>query len=282
MTGHSLISGVLVACLLLALAGCGSGDDQSQTDTALSFYEILNSTNQADLDTHVADSGYVEHQVSAAFTYDGLKQLGAGRASSEFIVHRTISQGEYVFLHVEERLMDGRSLARGELYRFDADGKIAEHWGNVQDAPPMNMSGRSMFDGPGVDTAVDYGCKYSEMAAGQERLIFDEYRVDIAYALRQEPYHQHSAGGQDGIDSLAQGIQFLQMNGISIRAVNHLRVCEGDFSVSLNNYIVEPAVDGLPPDTFVFDLQRANAEGLGVEHWDIVESIEGVDKSRTF
>ena len=39
MTGHSLISGVLVACLLLALAGCGNKgplflpeDDPTQQD----------------------------------------------------------------------------------------------------------------------------------------------------------------------------------------------------------------------------------------------------------
>ena len=63
-------------------------------------------------------------------------------------VYRVIASGDYVFAHVNFVNLftddsDDRGIAGVDIYRFDAQGKIAEHWDVLQPVPDPSKSANS-------------------------------------------------------------------------------------------------------------------------------------------
>lgn len=84
---------------------------------------------------------YIQHNPLIA---DGAKALGEyfgnvtrQHPQARVIVHKIIAVGDYVFAHVNflNLLSDDphdTGVAGVDIYRFDADGKAAEHWDTLQ------------------------------------------------------------------------------------------------------------------------------------------------------
>ena len=87
----------------------------------------------------VADSGQAFIDTFAPF----LKLNPQSRAS----VKRVIAEGDLVALHVHSQLSpEDKGEAVVDIFRFDNDGKIVEHWDVIQPVPKeKTASGRSMF-----------------------------------------------------------------------------------------------------------------------------------------
>ncbi len=87
----------------------------------------------------VADSGQAFIDAFAPF----LKQNSQSRAS----VKRVIADGDLVALHVHSQLSpEDAGEAVVDIFRFDNEGKIVEHWDVIQAVPKeKNASGRGMF-----------------------------------------------------------------------------------------------------------------------------------------
>lgn len=87
----------------------------------------------------VADGGQAFVDAFAPF----LKQNPKSRAS----IKRVIAEGDLVALHVHSQLSpEDKGEAVVDIFRFDKDGKIVEHWDVIQVVPKeKTASGRSMF-----------------------------------------------------------------------------------------------------------------------------------------
>lgn len=87
----------------------------------------------------VADGGQAFIDTFAPF----LKQNPQSRAS----VKRVIAEGDLVALHVHSQLSpEDKGEVVVDIFRFDKDGKIVEHWDVIQAVPKeKTASGRSMF-----------------------------------------------------------------------------------------------------------------------------------------
>lgn len=87
----------------------------------------------------VADGGQAFIDTFAPF----LKQNPQSRAS----VKRVIAEGDLVALHVHSQLSpEDKGEAVVDIFRFDKDGKIVEHWDVIQVVPKeKTASGRGMF-----------------------------------------------------------------------------------------------------------------------------------------
>ena len=72
-----------------------------------------------------------------------LKQNPKSRAS----IKRVMAEGDLVALHVHSQLSpEDAGEAVVDIFRFDKDGKIMEHWDVIQAVPKeKTASGRSMF-----------------------------------------------------------------------------------------------------------------------------------------
>lgn len=62
---------------------------------------------------------------------------------------RSIVDGQYVFLHVNQSLNNGEAKwVTADLFDTDENDKIIEHWDTIQEYVEETASGRSMVDGP--------------------------------------------------------------------------------------------------------------------------------------
>jgi len=70
-----------------------------------------------------------------------IKQVG--KVSCE--VKRTAIDGDLAFIHVRYLDWGGKETAGVDIFRFDADGKIVEHWDVLQPVPETANNTNTMF-----------------------------------------------------------------------------------------------------------------------------------------
>ncbi|WP_292011121.1 hypothetical protein [Chryseobacterium sp.] len=283
---------LLGLALSLSLFSCSDSDTDSyslynQKNNAISFYSHLySSKSQDDADAYVG-IGYKEHQAeSENFTYSGLKNYALKEASSpnhSIKIHRIIGQGNYVFLHIEEK-EGNATIARGELFKFNSNGKIIEHWGNLQIQPDITASGRTMFDGASINYKLTSGEENITKFQKADTDMFNNLDYSIVEATRvattsSTVYKQHNPYIKDGREQL--GLWFTQMKnqGTKLIMTNKVILAEGDFIVEMNHMNTNNGED----QELIFDMIRVRPEdGYTDEHWDIVQSVLGKDLTKIF
>lgn len=96
---------------------------------------------------------YIQHSV---FLPNGRTPLAEmfGESSEQYPVsidiHRIIVQDNYAFAHVNFRNLDNDSpddlgIAAVDMYRFDEDGLLVEHWDVLQNVPAFSPNPNGMF-----------------------------------------------------------------------------------------------------------------------------------------
>lgn len=186
--------------------------------------------------------------------------------------HRVLADGDLVLLHStyeQADLFGAPTLIGFDVFRVE-DGKLAEHWDNLQVPPEVTVSGRSMTDGPTAIT--DLELTDANRALIQEFadtvLIGGQFDKLPEYII-SEPgaYHQHNPDIGDGLQGLAAGFQALAESGRGITYTQmHGIVAEGNFVFTM----AEGTMGDAP--TAYFDLFRIE-DGLIVEHWDTIATI---------
>ncbi|HSO48219.1 MAG TPA: nuclear transport factor 2 family protein [Rhizobiaceae bacterium] len=195
----------------------------------------------------------------------GLQQSGI-----KVTTHRTIAEGDFVVFH--NTYENAHAFGAPTLVGFDvfrvADGKVAEHWDNLQAPGEPNASGRTLTDGPTEVTDLDKTAQNKALVeAFAEAVLVGGDGARIAEFISTTTYHQHNPMIGDGLDSLGQAFAALAAsgNGISYSKV-HKIVAEGNFV-----FLMAEGKMGETPTAF-FDLFRVE-NGKIVEHWDVISSI---------
>ena len=165
---QKIISSIVVASLALGVSSVAWAKRApvqitQQQNTGLSATERVNRQVVVDFYQQV----FQKHQVEAAVKQhigkeyiqhnphvgDGVEPFVAyfvpyfqqnPQARSE--IKRVIVQGDLVVLHIHSQpTPDSLGSAVMDIFRFDENGKIVEHWDVLQDVPEKTASGRSMF-----------------------------------------------------------------------------------------------------------------------------------------
>ena len=96
--------------------------------------------------SYINPNKYIQHNLAAADGLAGfgelLSQLPAGSAKANTV--RAFQDGDYVFTHTDYNFF-GPKIGF-DIFRFE-DGKIVEHWDNLQETAQPNPSGHTMTDG---------------------------------------------------------------------------------------------------------------------------------------
>lgn len=118
---------------------------------AIAFYEMAFNQHKVKeaADKYIGDV-YLQHNPMVADGKEAFVKGIGGFVSqapqSRATIKRVVAEGDLVVLHVHSQLNAndlGQSVV--DIFRFDDDGKIVEHWDTMQPVPAKTASGRSMF-----------------------------------------------------------------------------------------------------------------------------------------
>jgi predicted SnoaL-like aldol condensation-catalyzing enzyme len=109
------------------------------------IYDQIFNQGQADLYPDLIAGSYIQHNPLVADGVEGVMRFlkDAGRVPCE--VKRIAIDGDLAFVHVRYLDLFGRETAGVDIFRFNADGKIVEHWDVLQPVPVSSKNANTMF-----------------------------------------------------------------------------------------------------------------------------------------
>ena len=210
---------------------------------------------------------YIQHNLAVA---DGLAGFGAvlqalPKGSARANTVRVFQDGDTVFAHTEYDFF-GPKIGF-DVFRFE-NGKIVEHWDNLQATSGPNPSGHTMIDGAAQATDLS---KTNENKA-LVRSFVDDILVNgkmerLAGYFDGDNYLQHNPQIGDGLSGLGVALEAMAKAGVSMKYnVVHKVLGEGNFVL-----VASEGVFGGKAVAF-YDLFRVQ-NGKIAENWDTIEEI---------
>ena len=211
---------------------------------------------------------YKQHNLAVA---DGLAGFGeALRAlppnSARVNTVRVFQDGDYVFAHTDYNFF-GPKIGF-DIFKFE-DGKIVEHWDNLQETPNSpNPSGHTMIDGEQALTELENTTANKTLV---ENFITDILvngdMAKLAGYFDGDNYIQHNPLVPDKLSGLGKTLAEWAQQGITMKYDKiHMVLGEGNFVLAAS----EGKLAGKHPS--FYDLFRVK-NGKIAEHWDVIEEI---------
>jgi len=245
---------------------------------------VLNSLQSGDTtaaENYVNPETYIQHNLGAPDGREAFLGLvpAAAEGGTTVNIHRVLVMGDMVALHSSYFLpMMGGELVGFDVFRFDENGLIVEHWDNLIPVADPNPSGRTQTDGPIVITDFDQTQANCEKIVEfvDRSLINPDPDLDITQYINPEMYLQHNPEVADGLEGFGGFMQSMAENNQVMGYTQvHLTIAQGNF-VLIGSEGVFGDVDNPTPTAF-YDLFRLE-DGLIVEHWDVIAPIPPQDE----
>jgi predicted SnoaL-like aldol condensation-catalyzing enzyme len=211
---------------------------------------------------------YIQHNLSA---HDGRAGFGAlleavPKGSAKVNTVRVFQDGDFVFTHTDYNVF-GPTIGF-DIFRFE-DGKIVEHWDNLQETPKSsNPSGRTMVDGatqPDNPASTDSNKKL--VASFVDDILVNGRMAKLAGYFDGDNYIQHNQQIGDGLSGLGRALEAMAKAGVTMKYDRvHKVLGEGNFVLVVS----EGQFAG--NHTSFYDLFRVQ-NGKIAEHWDTIEAI---------
>lgn len=263
---------LLSSLAALFITGCTLSQDNNMgaiKSEKQQVVELLNSIENGNPEpvAYINQSKYIQHNLAVK---DGLAGFGEvlqalPKGSAKVKVVRVFKDGDFVFSQTEYNFFGPK--AGFDIFRFE-NGKIVEHWDNLQPIVEKTANGHTQFDGPVEITDIS---KTEENKALVKNLIKDVFfgknPHKITEYISTEKYTQHNPYVKDGLSGLGEALKSLADAGMPmVYEVNHKILGEGNFilSVSEGKFMKKHVA--------FYDLFRIE-NGKIVEHWDTIEDI---------
>ena len=216
--------------------------------------------------------GYIQHNLAYGTGRDAFVGSVAYLASApvKSIVEniRAYEDGDKVFLQTVYNFAGRGEQVAFDIFRFDAEGKIAEHWDNLAAKAEPNPSGHTQIDNVAPVTDLE--------KTEENRELVKNFLHDVMQGKAPEKtpdyfdgdrYIQHNTGIADGLSGLGAALAALAEAGIAMIYDNiHQVLAQGNYVLAVS----EGTFGGAP--TSYYDLWRVE-NGKIAEHWDVMETI---------
>ena len=216
--------------------------------------------------------GYIQHNLAygtgAEAFVGSVAYLASAPVKTTVNNIRAFEDGDKVFLQTIYNFAGAGEQVAFDIFRFDADGKIAEHWDNLAAKAAPNPSGHTQVDG--YDSLEDLD------KTEENRDIIKNFLHDVMQGKAPEKtpsyfdgdtYIQHNSGIADGLSGLGAALEALGKQGIQmIYDKVHQVLAQGNYVLAVS----EGTFGGAP--TSYYDLWRIE-NGKVAEHWDVMETI---------
>ena len=216
--------------------------------------------------------GYIQHNLAYGTGRDAfvgsVSYLASAPVKTTVNNIRAFEDGDKVFLQTVYNFAGAGEQVAFDIFRFDEDGLIAEHWDNLAVKAKPNPSGRTQMDGTKEIKDLD--------KTEENRELVKNFLYDVMQGKRPEKtaeyfdgdtYIQHNTGIADGLSGLGAALAALAEQGVQmIYHKTHQVLAQGNFVLAVS----EGAYGGAP--TSYYDLWRVE-NGKIAEHWDVMETI---------
>lgn len=215
---------------------------------------------------------YIQHNLGVA---DGLEGFGKvlqalPKGSAKVDTKRVLQDGDYVFTHTDYNFFGPK--VGFDIFRFE-NGKIVEHWDNLQTAAGPNPSGHTMIDGSVEIADIDKADANKQLVTDFVEDILVNGRFErLSGYFDGDNYIQHNPQIADKLSGLATALAALSKAGVAIKYDRvHKVLGEGNFVLVIS----EGDFGGR--HTSFYDLFRVE-KGKIAEHWDTLETIPSRDQ----
>lgn len=249
--------------------------EQTQTEKALALIDTF-ATGDTDIAKELLAEDYIQHNLAYGTGRDAfissVEYLASADEKTTVENIRAFEDGDKVFLQTVYNFAGAGEQVAFDIFRFDNEGKIAEHWDNLAAKAEPNPLGHTQIDGTMEVTDLD--------KTEENRKLVEDFLYDVMQGnnLDKTPdyfdgdtYIQHNTGIADGVSGLNEALAALAEQNIQmIYTTTHQVLAQGNFVLA-----VSEGIFGDKPTAY-YDLWRVE-NGKIAEHWDVMETI--ADKS---
>ena len=262
----------------LTIPGSTDTNNNIKEETTMTNIEkataLINTFATGDTETarSLLAEGYIQHNLAYGTGADAfigsVEYLASAPVKTTVKNIRAFEDGDKVFLQTIYNFAGAGEQVAFDIFRFDADGRIAEHWDNLASLADPNPSGHTQTDGTTVITDLD--------KTEENRKLVENFLYDVMQGnhLEKTPdyfdgdaYIQHNSGIADGVSGLNTALASLAEQGIAmVYDEVHMVLAQGNYVLAVS----EGTFGGAP--TSYYDLWRVE-NGKIAEHWDVMETI---------
>ena len=255
------------------------------TGNKTDFKEVVNMTNKEkalaligtfvsgdlDLAKSLLAPEYKQHNLAFGTGADAFVAAVAGlqQAPVKTTVDnvRAFEDGDRVFLQTVYNFAGAGEQVAFDVFHFNTDGKIDEHWDNLQNVAPANPSGHTQIDGTKEVKNVDKEGTRRIVAGFVGDVLRGENPDKLTSYYDGDKYIQHNISIADGLSGLGAALEAMAKQGIQmVYDKTHFVLAEGDYALAAS----EGSFGGVP--TTYYDLFRVE-NGYIAEHWDVMETL---------
>ncbi len=215
--------------------------------------------------------GYIQHNLAYATGreafVDSVAYLAAAPVKTTVNNIRAFEDGDKVFLQTVYNFAGAGEQVAFDIFRFDEDGKIAEHWDNIAAKAAPNPSGHTQIDGTLEKKDADKEETRRVVAGFVGDVLHGEHPEKLTSYYDGDRYIQHNTAIADGLSGLGAALAAMAEQGIAmVYDKTHMVLADGDYALACS----EGSFGGVP--TTYYDLFRVEG-GKIAEHWDVMETL---------
>ena len=271
---NTIAKTLILTATAVAVISCGNSNNKKNNTMTneQKVVDVLKSieTGASEPIAYINAENYTQHNLGVA---DGLAGFGAALGQlanypekAKVNTVRVFDDGDYVVAHTDYNFF-GPKIGF-DIFRFE-DGKIVEHWDNLQETPASaNPSGHTMIDGETEIRDLDKTEANKALIRGfVHDVLMGENPGKLTEYFDGNNYIQHNPAIADGLDGLGAALAAMAEAGLKmIYDTNHIILGQGNFvlSVSEGNFCGHYVA--------YYVLFRVE-NGKIAEHWDAIQDI---------
>lgn len=272
----TITSMIALVAASAGVMGCNNNNKKAENMTAERMEQMVVEelkaieTGAQEPVAYINAESYTQHNLGVA---DGLAGFGAALAQladypekAKVNTVRVFADGDYVVAHTDYNFF-GPKIGF-DIFRFE-DGKIVEHWDNLQATPESsNPSEHTMVDGTTEIVDVEKTEENKQIAENFVKdVLMGQHPEKLTEYFNGNNYIQHNPGIADGLDGLGAALANMAQAGIEMKYDTlHKVIGKGNFVLTVSEGYLGGA------HTSYYDLFRI-VNGKIAEHWDVIESI---------